>query len=152
MNVNQCTLVGRLGADPEKRSLPDGRSVANFSLATSEKWKDKNGQEQTRTEWHRVVFFGKAADVIAQYSAKGALLFVQGKLQTRKWTDQQGVERYSTEIIGDTFQLGPRPQGSNAGSAAPATGSPPATNSTPPMGGAAGVPAGGTDFTDDIPF
>lgn len=119
----------------------------SLSIATTETWKDKNGNKQQSTEWSRVVFFGNAAGTIAQYSAKGSLLLVEGKLATRKWTDKQGVERYSTEIIGDRFQLGPRPQGaaqSGTGFGAPAAqASPP-----PPIGGGNQEPI---DF-GDIPF
>jgi len=152
------------------RYLPDGRGVVNFSLATTETWKDKAGAKQERTEWCRCTFFGKAAEVINQYSTKGAVLYVEGKLATRKWTDKNGVDRYTTEIIGDQFQLGPRAKGAEqpaaAGFGAPDAGGSPAgwepaqTSRTPPagplakdpMGGVNGIPAEHTFTEDDIPF
>lgn len=103
-SVNKVILVGNLGQDPEIRYLPDGSPVANANLATSESWMDKNsGQRQERTEWHRVVFFGKIAEVVENHVKKGSKLYVEGKLQTRKWQDQAGQDRYTTEIIVDGF-------------------------------------------------
>ncbi|MFB9886601.1 single-stranded DNA-binding protein [Balneatrix alpica] len=100
--VNKVILVGNLGADPEVRYMPNGNAVANISLATSESWKDRNsGQMQERTEWHRVVFFGRLAEVVGQYARKGSKLYVEGKLQTRKWQDQSGQDRYTTEVVVD---------------------------------------------------
>ena len=100
MSLNQVQLIGNLGRDPEKRSLNSGDPVCNFSIATSEKWKDKNtGEQREQTEWHRVVVFGRLADVCSQYLRKGSQVFVQGKLTTRKWTDQSGVEKYTTEVV-----------------------------------------------------
>ena len=102
--INKVILVGNVGQDPEVRYLPNGGAVANVSIATSESWMDKNsGQRQDRTEWHRVVFFGKLADVVSQYVKKGSKLYVEGKLQTRKWQDQAGQDRYTTEIVVDGF-------------------------------------------------
>ena len=102
--INKVILVGNLGQDPEVRYLPNGGAVANVSLATSESWMDKNsGQKQEKTEWHRVVFFGKLADVVAQYVKKGSKMYVEGKLQTRKWQDQAGNDKYTTEIVVDGF-------------------------------------------------
>lgn len=102
--INKVILVGNVGQDPEVRYLPNGGAVANVSLATSDSWMDKNsGQRQERTEWHRVVFFGKLADVVGQYVKKGSKLYVEGKLQTRKWQDQSGQDRYTTEIVVDGF-------------------------------------------------
>lgn len=102
--INKVILVGNLGQDPEIRYLPDGSPVANVNLATSESWMDKNsGQRQERTEWHRVVFFGKIAEIVAEHVKKGSKLYVEGKLQTRKWQDQSGQDRYTTEIIVDGF-------------------------------------------------
>lgn len=98
--INKVILVGNIGQDPEVRYLPNGGAVANVSLATSESWQDKNsGQKQEKTEWHRIVFFGKLADIVSQYVKKGSKLYVEGKLQTRKWQDQNGNDRYSTEIV-----------------------------------------------------
>lgn len=102
--INKVILVGNVGQAPEIRYFPNGDPVAKVSIATSESWQDKNsGQRQDRTEWHRVVFFGKLADVVSQYVKKGSKLYVEGKLQTRKWQDQSGQDRYTTEIIVDGF-------------------------------------------------
>jgi len=102
--INKVIIVGNLGQDPEVHMLPNGGQVTNVSLATSESWTDKNsGQKQEKTEWHRVVFFGKLAEVVSQYVKKGSKLYVEGKLQTRKWQDQSGNDRYSTEIVVDSF-------------------------------------------------
>ena len=102
--INKCILVGNVGQDPEVRYLPNGGAVANVTLATSESWMDKNsGQKQEKTEWHRIVFFGKLADIVSQYVKKGSKLYVEGKLQTRKWQDQSGNDKYTTEIVVDGF-------------------------------------------------
>ena len=104
--VNKVILIGRLGNDPEMRYMPSGEAVANLSIATSDSWTDKTtGEKREKTEWHRVVAFRKLAEIIGQYTRKGSKLYVEGKLQTRKWTDQNGVERYTTEIIADSVQL-----------------------------------------------
>lgn len=102
--VNKVILVGNLGQDPEIRYMPNGSAVANISLATSETWKDKqSGQQQEKTEWHRVVLFQKLAEIVGEYCRKGSQIYIEGKLQTRKWTDQQGQEKYTTEIVIDGF-------------------------------------------------
>lgn len=104
--VNKVIIMGNLGQDPETRYLPSGEAVCNISVATSEKWKDKQtGQPQERTEWHKIVFFGKKAEVIAQYFHKGSKIYVEGSLQTRKWQDQAGNDRYSTDIKASTFEF-----------------------------------------------
>lgn len=98
--------MGHLGKDPEIRYMPNGNAVASFSIATSEKWKDKQtGEPQERTEWHNIVFFGKAAETIGQYCKKGSALFVEGSIKTEKWQDQEGNDRYTTKIIGREFQF-----------------------------------------------
>jgi single-strand DNA-binding protein len=151
--VNKVILVGNLGRDPEIRSMQDGGRVANLSLATSETWRDKNsGERRERTEWHRVVIFNdRLVDVAEKYLRKGSKIYIEGQLQTRKWTDQQGQERYSTEVVlqrfrGELTMLDSRAGGREEGgygdyggerAAAPAGGTPP--------------PAGG-DLDDDIPF
>jgi len=118
--VNKVILVGNLGQDPEVRYLPSGGAVANFTLATSESWRDKQtGETKEQTEWHRVVMFGKLAEVAGEYLRKGSQVYIEGQLRTRKWTDQSGQERYTTEInvpqIGGVMQmLGGRPQGGGA--------------------------------------
>ncbi|WP_082353215.1 single-stranded DNA-binding protein [Pseudoalteromonas sp. R3] len=100
--VNKVILVGNLGQDPEVRYMPNGNAVASISIATTDSWKDKNtGQPQQRTEWHRVLIFGKLAEVAGQYLRKGSQVYIEGRLQTRKWTDQNGQERYTTEIVVD---------------------------------------------------
>ncbi len=98
--INKVILLGHLGRDPEVKYMPNGNAVANITIATSESWKDKNtGQPQDRTEWHRVVIFGKLAEIAGQYLKKGSLVYIEGQLQTRKWTDQSGQDRYTTEIV-----------------------------------------------------
>ena len=102
--INKAILVGNCGDDPTVRYMPNGNAVANVTLATSESYKDKNtGQAVEKTEWHKVIFFGKLAEIVGEYVRKGSQIYVEGKLQTRKWTDQQGVERYTTEIVVDGF-------------------------------------------------
>lgn len=114
--VNKVILVGNLGTDPEVRYMPNGNAVANLSLATSESWKDQQGQVQERTEWHRLTMYRRLAEVAGEYLKKGSQIYVEGKLQTRKWQDQQGQDRYTTEIIVDQMQmLGGRNEGGNAG-------------------------------------
>ncbi len=104
--INKVILIGNLGNDPETRYLPNGNPVASFSLATSETWKDKvSGEKQERTEWHRVVCFNKLGEIAGQYVRKGSRLYIEGSLKTRKWQDQQGVERYTTEIIASELQM-----------------------------------------------
>ena len=104
--VNLVIILGNLGNDPEVRYMPNGEPVANISIATSETWNDKNtGEKREKTEWHRVTAYRRTAEIIGQYTRKGSKLYVEGKLQTRKWTDQNGVERYTTEIIADSVQL-----------------------------------------------
>ncbi len=105
MSVNKVILLGRLGQDPELKHTPSGSAVCNFSLATSEYWADKNGQKQERTEWHRVVVWGKLAELCNQYLAKGRQAFVEGRLQTRSWDDQSGQKKYTTEIVATTVQF-----------------------------------------------
>lgn len=114
--INKVILIGHLGQDPEVRYMPSGNAVANISLATSESWRDKQtGEQRERTEWHRVVFFGKLAEIVGEYLRKGSQVYVEGRLQTRKWQDQSGQDKYTTEIvvdIGGTMQmLGGRGQG-----------------------------------------
>jgi single-strand DNA-binding protein len=156
--INKVILVGNLGADPETRAMPSGSTVANLRIATSESWRDKQtGEQQERTEWHRVALFGRLAEVAAEYLKKGSQVYIEGSLRTRKWTDKQGQERYSTEIIGNDMQmLGGRAGGgggagpgssANAGERA-GGGAPPAYAEESSGGGS----ARGEDFDDDIPF
>ena len=114
--VNKVILVGNLGNDPEVRYMPNGNAVANLSLATSESWKDQQGQMQERTEWHRLTMYRRLAEIAGEYLKKGSQIYVEGKLQTRKWQDQQGQDRYTTEIIVDQMQmLGSRDGGGQGG-------------------------------------
>ena len=142
--VNKVILVGNLGADPEVKYMPNGNAVANVTVATSETWKDKNtGEAKEKTEWHRVVFFRRLAEVVGEYLTKGSKVYVEGKLQTRKWQDNNGVDRYTTEIIANEMQmLGGRSNGGGASSAGPAS---------RPADAAAAAPAE-EEFDDDIPF
>lgn len=122
-NLNKVQLIGRLGRDPESRAFPSGDMVANVTIATSEKWKDKNsGEQREDTQWHNVVFNGRLAEIACQYLQKGSLVYVEGKLKTRKYTDQQGVEKYVTEIRADQMQMlgGRAESGQQHGGGAPA--------------------------------
>ncbi len=104
-SVNKVILIGNLGRDPETRYTTGGDAIANLNIATSEQWKDKNGEKQEKTEWHRVVLFGRQAEIAGEYLKKGRSVYIEGRLQTRKYTDKDGVEKYSTEIVGDRMQL-----------------------------------------------
>jgi single-strand DNA-binding protein len=149
--VNRVILIGHLGRDPEVRYSPNGQAIANVTLATSESWKDKNtGEKQERTEWHRVVFFGRLAEIAGEYLKKGMQIYVGGRLQTRKWQDKDGNDRYTTEIVAADMQM----LGSRAGAGAPEDNfdsepAPVAENER-----ASGKKAAGAldDFDDDIPF
>jgi len=144
--VNKVILVGNLGADPEVKYMPNGNAVANATLATSESWKDKqSGENKEKTEWHRVVFFRRLAEIAGEYLKKGSQVYIEGKLQTRKWQDKNGNDRYTTEIVANEMQmLGGR--GGGGGSAD--FGGASASQSAP----AAAPAATADDFDDDIPF
>ena len=157
-SVNKVTLLGNLGRDPEVRSTQEGMKIVNLSIATSERWKDRNsGEQREKTEWHRVVIFNEnLARIAEQYLRKGSTVYIEGQLQTRKWTDQQGVEKYTTEIVlqryrGELTLLGSRQEGMGGGAiGSDMGGSPPAMSSgeqmsPPPL-------AGGDNLDDDIPF
>lgn len=103
--VNRVILLGHLARDPEVRTMPNGTMVANFTMATNESYKDRNGVKQEKTEWHKIVLYGRSAEIAEQYLRKGSLTYVEGKLQTRKWTDRDGQDHYTTEIIGDRMQM-----------------------------------------------
>ncbi len=136
--INKVILVGNLGADPEMRYTQSGTAVANFRIATSERYKDQSGEWQERTEWHRVVFFGRVAEVCGEYLTKGRQVYVEGRLQTRSWEDKEGNTRYTTEVVGREMKmLGQRGDGGGPRSK-------PARPSAPPN-----AP---DDFEDDIPF
>jgi single-strand DNA-binding protein len=167
-SVNKVILVGNLGRDPELRTFPNGDQIANVTLATTDKWKDKaSGEPREHTEWHRLVFSGRLAEIAGQYLRKGAPIYVEGSIRTRKWQDQSGQDRYSTDIRVDQMQmLGSRqgagePRGDDGyGDARPAA--PPAQRSAPPASRPTAAPApvapssgaagGFDDLDDDIPF
>jgi single-strand DNA-binding protein len=153
-SVNKVILIGNLGKDPETRYLPSGEAVTNFSIATTEKWKNKSGEPQEHTEWHRISFFGKTAEIAGEYLKKGSPVYVEGRIRTRKWQDKEsGQDKYSTEIVGDRMQL----LGSRSGG-----GEPMAREQREPAAAGGGKPAaaakkggGGGAFDqmdDDIPF
>jgi len=161
--VNKVILVGNLGKDPETRYMPSGSAVTNLTLATSESWKDKQtGDQQERTEWHKIAMFGRLAEVAAEYLRKGSQVYIEGKLRTRKWQDKEGKDRWTTEIVADEMQMLGSKGGGGASAGAGATGAGAAaggsgsssTGSSSGGGRAAvndsGAPPG--DFDDDIPF
>jgi single-strand DNA-binding protein len=151
MSVNKVILVGRLGKDPETRYMTNGEAVTNATLATSENWKDKSGEKQERTEWHNLVFYRRLAEVAGEYLKKGSQIFVEGKIQTRKWQDKEGRDRYTTEIIVNEMQM----LGSKSGSGSfEVEDSPPASGKPAAAKGAAPKESGGgfDNFDDDIPF
>lgn len=156
MSINKVILIGRLGKDPETRFSPDGSAVANLTLATSESWKDKgSGEKQERTEWHRVVFFGRLAEIAGEYLKKGAQIYVEGRLQTRKWQDKSGQDRYTTEIVGNDLQMLGGRGGAGAGDGPPMD--MPYESSASGSGAPQGQPSPSSsgakdDFDDDIPF
>ncbi|MFO1520302.1 MAG: single-stranded DNA-binding protein [bacterium] len=144
-SVNKVILIGNLGTDPEVRYTPSGSAVANFNIATNENWKGKDGQDQERTEWHKIVVWGKLAELCGEYLAKGRTVYVEGRLQTRSWDDKDGNKRYTTEIVANTIQFlggpsGERGKGFSEGRPA---------SSKPAMGGADAPPP---PMDDDIPF
>lgn len=170
--VNKVILIGNLGADPETRAMPSGSTVANLRIATSESWRDKtSGEQQERTEWHRVALFGRLAEIASEYLRKGSQVYIEGSLRTRKWQDKQGQERYSTEIVGNELQMlggrggaggagggGAGAEGGAGGFRSPGSsgggggrGAP--QESYPEYSGPSSGPSGEKDdFDDDIPF
>jgi single-strand DNA-binding protein len=153
-SVNKVILIGNLGKDPEVRYLPSGDAVANISIATTETWKDKGGEKQEKTEWHRVSMFSKLAEIAGEYLKKGSQVYIEGRLETRKWTDKEGHERYTTEIRADRMQmLGSRSGGSER-MAPPDDDASPRSTTAAPAKKAAGAGKGGgfDDLEDDIPF
>ena len=148
-SINKVILIGNLGRDPETRYLPDGGAVTNVSVATTDVWKDKSGEKQERTEWHRVAFFGRLAEIAGEYLKKGSPVYIEGRLQTRKWQDKDGQDRYTTEIVANEMKM----LGSRGG------GSEPMARETPAAAaeGAGARPQtkkGGAfdQMDDDIPF
>jgi single-strand DNA-binding protein len=171
-SVNKVILVGNLGRDPEVRFMPNGEAVCNFSIATTDSWKDKSGAKQEKTEWHNIVMYRKLAEIAGEYLKKGRPVYVEGRLQTRKWQTKEGQDRYTTEIIADQMQmLGGREGGSSNASydgamdqssggddsynqtpakqaSAPAQSAAPSQSSSKPAASGSGF----DDFEDDIPF
>lgn len=154
MSVNKVILVGRLGKDPDVRYMTSGEAVANVSLATSESWKDKNGEKQERTEWHQLVFYRRLAEVVGEYLSKGSLIYVEGKIQSRKWQDKEtGKDRYTTEIIvNEMHMLGSKNSGEHAEPVDKATGELPGHKPAKPATKPVGRGGFDDDFSDDIPF
>ncbi|MBL1277629.1 MAG: single-stranded DNA-binding protein [Ectothiorhodospiraceae bacterium] len=163
--VNKVILIGNLGNDPEVKYMPNGGAVTNVTIATSESWKDKNtGEQKENTEWHRVVFFRRLAEIAGEYLKKGSKVYIEGKLQTRKWQDQSGNDRYTTEIVANEMQMldsrgggggGGMSEGSGGYSQNPSSNAPSSSPSSAPQQSAPAPapPAGGMgDFDDDIPF
>ncbi|MBK7325270.1 MAG: single-stranded DNA-binding protein [Propionivibrio sp.] len=155
-SVNKVILVGNLGADPETRYMPNGDAVANIRLATTESWKDKaTGEKKEITEWHRVVFFRKLAEIVGQYLKKGSAVYIEGRIRTRKWQDKEGQERYTTEIEANEMQMlgGRQSTASSSGGEAEFGGSMPSAGAS---GSPRAAPAKKTpsfeDMDDDIPF
>ena len=154
--VNKVILVGNVGNDPEVRYMPNGNAVANVSIATSETWKDKgNGEQQEKTEWHRVVFFNRLAEIVEQYVKKGSKLYLEGRLQTRQW-EQEGVKRYSTEVVASEMQMldsrggGAMERGDGNAFGEPR---PPRSQPNPPQPAPSqAAPSNFDNFDDDIPF
>jgi len=163
-SVNKVILVGNLGRDPEVRFMPNGEAVCNFSIATTDSWKDKSGAKQERTEWHNIVMYRKLAEIAGEYLKKGRPVYVEGRLQTRKWQTKEGQDRYTTEIIADQMQmLGGRESGSSntsydggmdQSSAASDFNQAPANQAATPASSAKAATSGSgfDDFEDDIPF
>jgi single-strand DNA-binding protein len=155
-SVNKCIFIGNLGRDPEIRYMPSGDAIANFSIACTDSFKDKSGQKQERTEWVRIAMFGKQAEIAGQYLKKGSSVYIEGRMQTRKWTNKEGQDQYTTEIVADRMQMLGGRSGGNAfevvddgGGDAPATSrqAAPAAQAKP-----AGNGTSFDDFEDDIPF
>ncbi|MBW8906718.1 MAG: single-stranded DNA-binding protein [Betaproteobacteria bacterium] len=149
-SVNKVILVGNLGADPETKYLPSGDAVANIRLATTDRWKDKaSGEMKEATEWHRIAFFGRLAEIAGEYLKKGSQVYVEGRIRTRKWQDKEGQDRYSTEIVADAMQM----LGSRAGSGEPRSESFGGAKPAEKAAATAKKPAGKfDDMEDDIPF
>ena len=154
-SLNKVMLIGNLGADPEVRYLPSGDAVTNIRIATTESWKDKaSGEKKEETEWHRVSFFGKLAEIAGEYLKKGSAVYIEGRIKTRKWQDKEGQDRYSTEVVADRMQmLGSRGgMGAPGSSQAPSGGDEERSSSAPATKSAAKTGAKFDDFEDDIPF
>jgi single-strand DNA-binding protein len=145
MSINKVILIGRLGGDPETRYMSNGDAVTNITMATTENWKDKNGEKQEKTEWHRCTFYRKLAEIAGEYLKKGGMVYIEGKLETRKWTDKNGIERYTTGIIVNEMRmLSGKPAVQNNGTDSQPNNQ--TSNQQPQQS------QGGFDDDDDIPF
>jgi len=158
-SVNKVILLGNLGRDPETRYTTGGDAVTNLRIATTETWKDKSGEKQEKTEWHTVVLFGRQAEIAGEYLKKGRPVYIEGRLQTRKYTDKEGVEKYSTEIVGDRMQLLGGREGGGGGGGGDVEFSSSGAGATRGSSGPGGKSSGSTskktnpdDIDDDIPF
>ena len=155
-SVNKVILVGNLGRDPETRYTAGGDAITNVSIATTDTWKDKAGEKQEKTEWHRVAFFGKLAEIAGEYLKKGSQVYVEGRLQTRKWQDKDGQDKYSTEIVADRMQMLGSRAGSGGGSGGAAGSGEPPPERERSSGGGSAKPSPAKknvdDLDDDIPF
>ncbi len=157
-SINKVILIGNLGRDPETRYSADGAAITNIAIATTDSWKDKaTGEKKEQTEWHRVVFFGRLAEIAGEYLRKGRPVYIEGKLRTRKWTDKEGVERYTTEIVADQMQMLGSREGAGGGMGAPDMDDAPAAPRQSSGGGGGARPASKpaaniADMDDDIPF
>jgi single-strand DNA-binding protein len=160
-SVNKVIIVGNLGRDPETRYMPNGEAVTNIAVATTESWKDKNsGEKKEVTEWHRITFYRKLAEIAGQYLKKGSSVYIEGRLQTRKWTDKENIERYTTEIIADSMQMLSSRQGSGGGmpmdddyaASAPVARQSSAANQSSSPRQTAKPTSNFNDMDDDIPF
>lgn len=149
--INKVILVGNLGQDPQSRAMPSGKAVVNLRIATTDQWRDKQtGENRENTEWHNVVMFDRLAEIAAEYLRKGSQVYVEGRLRTRKWTDKEGQDRYTTEIVANDMQmLGSR---GGSGGAAGGGGGGNYDRETPRGGGGGGADSSKDDFDDDIPF
>ncbi len=148
-SVNKVILIGNLGKDPETRYMSNGEAVTNITLATTDTWKDKNGEKQEKTEWHRVTFYRKLAEIAGEYLKKGRSVYVEGRLETRKWTDKNGVERYTTDIIATDMKMLGNRSGSGSFESSPDQED---DNPAPNRSSSAKSTGGFDDMDDDIPF
>jgi single-strand DNA-binding protein len=151
-SVNKVILIGNLGRDPETRYMPEGGAITNISIATTDKWKDKNGEMQEKTEWHRVAFFGKLAEIAGEYLKKGSQVYVEGRLQTRKWQDKDGQDKYTTEIVANVMQMLGSRQGMGGGDRDAGGQRAQGGEAKPAAAKPAGKGSKFDDFEDDIPF
>lgn len=152
-SLNKVMLIGNLGQDPDQRFMPDGTAVASLSLATTSTWRDKQGEKQERTEWHRVVFYGRTAEVAGEYLSKGSKVYVEGRLQTRKWQDKDGSDRYTTEVVGERLlMLSPRREDGGGDGERTQRQQRPTNNKSPRKGKGDHGEHAFSDMDDDIPF